>query len=107
MSFADAQAAVTAIADRIAASSGFEVVEVEVRGGAGKGGRMVRVFIERSADGGKKLADELAASAENGLKLPSHVPLDQLAERTYDDLQSFSRERTPILDVEDALPRSA
>ena len=107
MSFADAQAAVTAIADRIAASSGFEVVEVEVRGGAGKGGRMVRVFIERNADGRKKLADEFAASEENGLKLPSHVSLDQLAGVTHQDLESFSRELSTILDVEDALPGSA
>src|SRR5947209_20513776 len=107
MSFADAQAAVTAIADRIAASSGLEVVEVEVRGGAGKGGRMVRVFIERNADGRKKLADELAASEENGLKLPSHVSLDQLAGVTHEDLESFSRELSTILDVEDAIPGSA
>lgn len=107
MAFEDAQSAVRSIADRIAASSGLEVVEVEVRGGAGKGGRIVRVFIERNPEGRTKLADELAAATEEGLKLPSHVSLDQLAGVTHEDLESFSRELSTILDVEDAIPGSA
>ncbi|GAC1658751.1 MAG: hypothetical protein NVS9B15_20650 [Acidobacteriaceae bacterium] len=107
MSFVDAEAAVKKIADRIAASSGLEVVEVEVHGGAGKGGRIIRVYIEKNEDGRRKLSEQLAADALAGLKLPSHVSLDQLAGVTHDDLESFSRELSTILDVEDAIPGSA
>ncbi|MBV9670254.1 MAG: ribosome maturation factor RimP [Acidobacteriales bacterium] len=104
MSFADAQSAVVAIAERLAQSSGLEVVEVEVRGGSGKGGRIVRVFIERNAEGRRQLADQLA-SAET--KLPSNVSIDQLAGVTHEDLESFSRELSTHLDVEDVIPGSA
>jgi len=68
------------IAERVAASSGLEVVEIEFRGG-GKA-RMLRVFLDK-------------ASAATG---------DPLAGVTHEDCVHFSREFGTILDVEDAVP---
>jgi len=68
------------IAERVAASSGLEVVEIEFLGG-GKA-RMLRVFL-----------DKLAAATS-----------DPLAGVTHEDCANFSREFGTILDVEDAVP---
>jgi ribosome maturation factor RimP len=69
------------IADRVAASSGLEVVEVEFLGG-GKA-RMLRVFLDKAAAGA-----------------------DPLAGVTHEDCANFSREFGTILDVEDVMPGS-
>src|ERR1700739_1485070 len=69
------------IADRVAASSGLEVVEVEFLGG-GKA-RMLRGFLEKPAAG-----------------------TDPLAGVTHEDCANFSREFGTILDVEDVMPGS-
>lgn len=109
MGFEDAESKVRQIAERVAASSGLEVVEVDLRGGSGKGGRILRVFVEKNEAGRQKLAEQLKAKAETeeAIKLPSHVGVDQLAGVTHDDLESFSRELGVILDVEDAIPGAA
>ena len=67
------------IADRVAASSGLEVVDVEFLGG-GKA-RMLRVFLDKAAAGN-----------------------DPLAGVTHEDCAKFSREFGTILDVEDVMP---
>ena len=69
------------IAERVAASSGLEVVEVEFLGG-GKA-RMLRVFLDKPAAGA-----------------------DPLAGVTHEDCATFSREFGTILDVEDVMPGS-
>ena len=69
------------IAERVAASSGLEVVEVEFLGG-GKA-RLLRVFLDRPAAGA-----------------------DPLAGVTHEDCANFSREFGTILDVEDVMPGS-
>jgi ribosome maturation factor RimP len=69
------------IAERVAGSSGLEVVEVEVCG-AGKH-RMLRVFIDQP--GAAPAADR-----------PDGV--------THEDCSKFSREFGTIVDVEDAIP---
>jgi ribosome maturation factor RimP len=69
------------IAERVAASSGLEVVDVEVRG-SGKH-RMLRVFIDRPG-------------ATPSVHHPDGV--------THDDCTAFSREFGTIVDVEDAMP---
>jgi ribosome maturation factor RimP len=76
------------IAERVASSSGLEVVDVELRGG-GKS-RMLRVFLDKPPASG---ADPSAVTA-----LTSGV--------THEDCASFSREFGTILDVEDAVPGS-
>ena len=69
------------IADRVAASKGLEVVEVEILGG-GKA-RMLRVFLDKASAG-----------------------TDPLAGVTHEDCANFSREFGTILDVEDVMPGS-
>jgi ribosome maturation factor RimP len=74
------------IAERVAGSSGLEVVEVEVCG-AGKH-RMLRVFIDR---------------LENDR--PGALPAaDRPVGVTHEDCSKFSREFGTIVDVEDAVP---
>src|SRR5246127_2734786 len=65
------------VAERVATSSGLEVVEVDLRGG-GKS-RMLRIVIDR----------------------PSPGPLGGV---THEDCANLSREVGTILDVEDAVP---
>ena len=69
------------IAERVAASSGLEIVEIEFLGG-GKA-RMLRVFLDKPAAGA-----------------------DPLAGVTHEDCANFSREFGTILDVEDVMPGS-
>ena len=68
------------IAERVAASSGLEVVDVEFRGGGNA--RMLRVFLDK----------------------PTAPGADPLAGVTHGDCANFSREFGTILDVEDAVP---
>jgi ribosome maturation factor RimP len=70
------------IAERVAASSGLEVVEVEFRGSGNA--RMLRVFLDK----------------------PGAASGDPLAGVTHGDCVTFSREFGTILDVEDAVPTS-
>jgi ribosome maturation factor RimP len=69
------------IADRVAASNGLEVLDIEFLGG-GKA-RMLRVFLDKPAAGN-----------------------DPLAGVTHQDCANFSREFGTILDVEDVMPGS-
>jgi ribosome maturation factor RimP len=69
------------IAERVASSSGLEVVEIEFLG-SGKA-RMLRVFLDKPAAGA-----------------------DPLAGVTHEDCANFSREFGTILDVEDVMPGS-
>lgn len=71
------------IAERVAASNGLELVDIELRGG-GKA-RMLRVFL-----------DKPVAALEVGVAAVSGV--------THEDCANFSREFGTILDVEDAVP---
>jgi len=73
------------IAERVAASSGLEVLDIEFLGG-GKA-RMLRVFLDKAAAG---------PVAQN----------DPLAGVTHVDCANFSREFGTILDVEDVMPGS-
>lgn len=96
------EAHVRDIAERVAASSGLEVVDLEFHGG-GKG-RTLRVFIEKDAEGRRALEEQLAAAAETGEKVPAPSSWDRLAGVTHEDCANYSRELGTILDVEDAVP---
>jgi ribosome maturation factor RimP len=96
------EAHVRATADRVAASSGLEIVDLEFHGG-GKG-RVLRIFIEKNADGRRALEQQLKAAAVAGDKVPSPANWDQLAGVTHEDCANYSRELGTILDVEDAVP---
>ncbi|HEY4763437.1 MAG TPA: ribosome maturation factor RimP [Candidatus Sulfotelmatobacter sp.] len=69
------------IAERVAASSGLEMVEIEFLGSGTV--RMLRVFLDKPAAG--------------------NVPLSGV---THEDCANFSREFGTILDVEDVMPGS-
>jgi ribosome maturation factor RimP len=75
------------IADRVAASSGLEVVEIEFLGGGSA--RMLRVFL-----------DKLTAAIET----QEGVAPGAVYGVTHEDCANFSREFGTILDVEDAVP---
>ncbi|HEY1658099.1 MAG TPA: ribosome maturation factor RimP [Candidatus Sulfotelmatobacter sp.] len=77
------------IADRVAASSGLEVVEVEFRG-SGKA-RMLRVFLDKPGTAGSGTSGAVTGN-------------DPLGGVTHGDCVNFSREFGTILDVEEAVP---
>ncbi|HUK24816.1 MAG TPA: ribosome maturation factor RimP [Terriglobales bacterium] len=78
------------IAERVAASSGLEVLDVEMRGGGNS--RRLRIVIDRTAVGGAQ-----AAEAHAGLT-------DQYGGVTHEDCANLSREVGTILDVEEVVP---
>ena len=84
------------IAERVAGSSGLEVVEVEVCG-AGKH-RMLRVFIDRPGN-------DRTGNDRTGNDQPGSAPAaDRPVGVTHEDCSKFSREFGTIVDVEDAVP---
>lgn len=92
---------VRATADRVAASHGLDVVDLEFAGG-GKH-RALRVFLEKDAAGRAKLAEQ-AASAEGESLLPKGVPVEALSGVTHEDCEQFARDFGTVLDVEDLVP---
>lgn len=78
---------VTAIAERVAATGGLEVVEVELHGG-GKD-RTLRIFIDRPPSGG------------------GTVPVGQPFGVTLEDCEQVSHQVEGILDAEDLIPDGA
>jgi ribosome maturation factor RimP len=82
---------IRATAQRVAASHGLDVVEIEFHGGAKH--RNLRVFIEKNAEGRRHLA---APAPEAGA--------DRLAGVTHIDCEAFSRDFGTVLDVEDLIP---
>ena len=91
-------------ADRVAASHGLDVVEIEYLGGSKH--RILRVFIEQNAEQRARRADEAAAKPQDEDPLPQGIPLDQLAWVTHEDCERFSRDFGTVIDVEDLVPGS-
>jgi ribosome maturation factor RimP len=77
------------ICDRVAGSLGLEIADIEFKGGAGKQGRLLRIFIDRPYVPGQQQQEESEASV-NGV--------------TLEDCANVSREVSTILDVEDVIP---
>jgi ribosome maturation factor RimP len=92
---------IRATAERVAASHGLDVVEIEFQGGSKH--RILRVFIEKNAAQRAKLVEE-ARSEDPEAPLPSGVEVDQLAGITHEDCQAFSHDFGPVLDVEELIP---
>jgi ribosome maturation factor RimP len=99
-------------ADRVAASHGLDIVEIEYLGGSKQ--RTLRVFIEQNAEQRKLRAEEADKKLEEGAEeesLLEHlgsegIPLDQLAWVTHEDCERFSRDFGTVIDVEDLVPAS-
>ena len=91
-------------AERVAASHGLDVVDVEFAGSAKE--RVLRVYLEKNAEARERLKAEIAAGAEG---LPERLvegtlSPEQLSGITHEDCAEFSRDFGVLLDVEDLVP---
>ena len=95
---------IRATAQRVAASHGLDVVDLEFHGGAKH--RLLRVFIEKNAEERKKLAGDAADDRGLNAAAAAGAGVDQLAGVTHEDCEAFSRDFGTVLDVEDPIPGS-
>ena len=94
-------------AERVAASHGLDVVDIEFVGPAKE--RTLRVFLEKNAEGRVRLKAAMEAGADG---LPERLAEgsstrlnpDQLSGIQHEDLAEFSRDFGVLLDVEDLVP---
>ena len=89
-------------ADRVAASHGLDVVDIEYLGGSKH--RVLRIFIEQNAEQRARraqLASEQSLLAHLGT---GGIALDQLAWVTHEDCERFSRDFGTVIDVEELVP---
>jgi ribosome maturation factor RimP len=94
-------------AERVAASHGLDVVDIEFVGPAKE--RTLRVFLEKNAEGRARLKAAMEAGADG---LPERLAEgnsarpnpDQLSGIQHEDLAEFSRDFGVMLDVEDLVP---
>ncbi|MGC2163913.1 MAG: ribosome maturation factor RimP [Silvibacterium sp.] len=82
-------------AQRVAASHGLDVVDLEYRAGAKP--RALCIYIEKNAEQRAKLAAEPENQQRN-------LKAEQLSGVTHDDCTAFSRDFGTLLDVEDLIP---
>ena len=91
-------------AERVAASHGLDVVDIEFGGSAKE--RTLRVSLEKNAQGRAELKAAAAAHTE-GLPeklLEGSLSVEQLSGVTHEDCAAFSRDFGVLLDVEDLVP---
>jgi len=91
-------------AERVAASHGLEIVDIELSGPAKE--RVLRVFLEKNADGRGRLKAEIASGGD-GLPerlVEGRLSLEHLSGVTHEDCEAFSRDFGVLLDVEDLVP---
>ncbi len=91
-------------AQRVAASHGLDVVDVEFAGSAKE--RTLRVFLEKNAEGREKLKAQIAAGSE---ELPEALREGTLSPEhfsgiAHEDCAEFSRDFGVLLDVEELVP---
>jgi ribosome maturation factor RimP len=99
--------AIREAAERVAASHGLAVVDLEFTGSAKE--RVLRVFLEKNAAGRAQLKAAIAAGAEG---LPERLAegslnVEQISGVTHQDCAAFSRDFGVLLDVEDLVPGAA
>ncbi|HUD14967.1 MAG TPA: ribosome maturation factor RimP [Terracidiphilus sp.] len=100
---------IRAAAQRVAASHGLDVVDLEFIGPAKE--RTLRIYLEKNAEGRARLKAAIAAGDGN-LELPESLmegtlSADQLSGITHEDCAAFSRDFGVLLDVEDLVPGTA
>src|ERR1035437_1175410 len=91
-------------AARVASSHGLDLVDIEFVGPSKE--RVLRVFLEKDAEGRERLKAAIAAGTED---LPSRLvegtlSVEQLSGITHEDCAEFSRDFGVLLDVEDLIP---
>jgi len=95
-------------AQRVAASHGLDVVDVEFAGSAKE--RTLRVYLEKNAEGRERLKAQIESSGAAGVdELPGAfregtLSPEQLSGTTHEDCAAFSRDFGVLLDVEDLVP---
>jgi ribosome maturation factor RimP len=91
-------------AQRVAASHGLDVVDVEFAGSAKE--RTLRVYLEKNAEGRERLKVALAAGGDElpGALREGTLSPEQLSGTTHEDCAAFSRDFGVLLDVEDLVP---
>lgn len=91
-------------AERVAASQGLDLVDIEFAGS--KKDRILRVMLEKNAEGRARLKAEAAAGAEDLPEklLEGSLAIEQLSGVTHEDCAAFSRDFGVLLDVEDLVP---
>jgi ribosome maturation factor RimP len=118
--------AIRSAAERVAASHGLDVVDMEFAGPAKD--RILRVFLEKNAEGRARLKAGIADGATSGaeglserltegtpsregwldregkLDREGRLDFDQLSGVTHEDCTAFSRDFGVLLDVEDLVP---
>lgn len=100
-------------AARVAASHGLDLVDIELVGPSKE--RVLRVFLEKDAEGRERLKAAITAGAgdenlperlveeiQEGTLSPDR--LEQLSGITHEDCAAFSRDFGVLLDVEDLVP---
>ena len=97
---------IRAAAQRVAASHGLDVVDLEFIGPSKE--RTLRIYLEKNAEGRARLKAAIAAGDVN-LDLPvslieGTLSPDQLSGITHEDCVAFSRDFGVLLDVEDLIP---
>lgn len=95
-------------AERVAASHGLEIVEVEFVGPARQ--HTLRVYLEKNAEGRARLKAALAEGGNDdsprGLR-EGRLAVEQLSGVTHEDCVAFSSDFGVLLDVEDLVPGAA
>jgi len=91
-------------AERVAASHGLDLVDLEFAGSVKE--RVLRVYLEKNAEARERLRAEIAAGVEG---LPERLvegtlSPEQLSGITHEDCAEFSRDFGVLLDVEDLVP---
>jgi ribosome maturation factor RimP len=99
--------ALTETAERVAGSWGLDVVEVEFTGAAKH--RILRVAIEKNAEGRARLQAQAQSAAEGDAALPTaliegRLAAEHLSGVTHEDCANFSRDFGTVIDVEDLVP---
>ncbi len=101
---------IRAAADRVAASHGLDVVEIEYVAAAKQ--RALRVFVEKNAAERARLAGAAKVAGEQAVEegqVPAAVvqgtlSMDQLAWVTHENCEQFSVDFGTLVDVEDLVP---
>jgi ribosome maturation factor RimP len=92
-------------AQRVAASHGLDVVDIEFVGPAKE--RTLRVYLEKNAEERAKLKAAILAGENHDLPerlVEGTLSVDQLSGVTHQDCSAFSRDFGVLLDVEDLVP---
>jgi ribosome maturation factor RimP len=99
-------------AERVAASHGLDVVDIDFVGPAKE--RTLRVYLEKNAAGRAELRAAIiaAGSGEGAKSLPERLregklSIEQLSGVTHEDCVAFSRDFGVLLDVEDLVAGAA